>query len=337
MMKQLKNIKIPTTIKNIFTEGNREIVIGLLTILILLWLVLYAIPGLFVSLFNTFLGNIILLLIIVIIGFKNYKYAIGLAIILMILYRFEHLSLSSKSLDQKKSEKEGFELSKKSIEDFLIIQNTINPHIIFDPKKLKEQVTQEELNYFLRHGMWPWSPEVVKLYEASVSSNPYIRTSPKDSANEARTIYNEAAILEIISWQTKEGQFLTNGVQIMDGTININETLPSGWGNYGYSSGLISHMNDVIKCNIDPYGKKSKLERIHFTGKDLITGEQTKTIEDVDYRDLPKIIKNFRFKRGACNPCSAVNSPADYRCPFEIDIPGKNKGISAVWKYLWGL
>jgi uncharacterized protein HemY len=40
--------------KNIFNEKNKVRIIGLLTILIILWLILYFIPDLLILLFNTF-------------------------------------------------------------------------------------------------------------------------------------------------------------------------------------------------------------------------------------------------------------------------------------------
>ena len=51
-------MKIPKTIKNVFTSENKTKLIGLLTILIILWLILYFIPDIMTSLFNTLLGNL---------------------------------------------------------------------------------------------------------------------------------------------------------------------------------------------------------------------------------------------------------------------------------------
>ena len=48
--------------KKILNEDNKTILIGLLSILIIFWVILYIIPGFLISLFNTFLGNIILLI-----------------------------------------------------------------------------------------------------------------------------------------------------------------------------------------------------------------------------------------------------------------------------------
>ena len=50
-------------LKNILNEDNKYILIGIMTILVSLWSLFYLIPGTLSSLFNTILGNLILLLI----------------------------------------------------------------------------------------------------------------------------------------------------------------------------------------------------------------------------------------------------------------------------------
>ena len=112
---------------------------------------------------------------------------------------------------------------------------------------LRNQASQEELDYFIENKMWPWSEETTKMYEKAVNNNPYIRTYSGDSVFYTRRTYNEAAILKILSYQAKEGHFLLSGVQINGSTDNI---LPSGHGNFGYHSGLQENTDDVIKCNM---------------------------------------------------------------------------------------
>jgi len=323
---------ISKNIKLLFTKDSETKIIGLLSILILLWLILYLIPELFVSLFNTVLGFIILCVIVILVGLKNYKYGIMLGISLIIIYRFLQLSIP-----QNKENKEGFTWSQDSTRNFLQIQNTINRNVIFDPVQIQKQASQEELDYFLQNGMWPWSQEVQDLYSEMLDKNPYIRTYPKDAIIHARTIYNQNAILQIISWQTKEGKFLINGVEVNNNdSKNALEDLPNGFGNFGYSSGLITHINNpIIRCKVDAQGENNKLEKITYTGKDGITGLQTKDISEVDYNDLENIIPGFKFVNGPCNPCVALNSPPNYSCPFTLKLKNKDSRKSSVWNYLW--
>ena len=299
---------------------HRSQLIGALSILIAIWTIVYLIPDFLSSLLNTVLGNLILLATILLVGSKNYVYGFILGVTLVILYRISHI-------------KEGFTWSQDSANNFILLQQTLHPGLVFDTNQIKEQASQEELDYFLKNGKWPWSQEVQDLYKEAVQRNPYIRTSPEDAVDQARTVYNQSIILEIISWQTKEGQFLLNGVSIKDASGNPQEDLPSGWGNYGYSSGLIGHLeNDVVKCAADVSGNYS-LVKTRYTGKDKITIAQTKETTPVDYNELPKLIPGFKFTGASCDPCVALNN--SYTCPFQLDISGSLPGVSSVWQYLW--
>ena len=195
-----------TTLKGLFNNDNKTELIGALSILIVIWSILYIIPSFLFSLFDTILGNLILILFVILVGFKNYVQGIIVGVVLLVIYRFSHF-------------KEGFTWSQDSTDKFILLQKTINPHIIFDINRVKEQASQEELDYFLTNGMWPWSQQVQELYSQAIMKNPFVRTSPKDAINQVRSIYNQAVILEILSWQTKEGQFLQKGVSISDGSL----------------------------------------------------------------------------------------------------------------------
>ena len=327
-MKLPKSINITNSInsiniKKIFNEENRTKVIGFLTILILLWLILYLIPDIMSSLFNTFLGNLILFTIVALISLYNIKYGIISSLIIIILYRFSHII------------KEGFSWTPNSTQNFLLIQNTMNRQKIFDIDIIKNQASQEELDYFNSNGKWPWSQKTKDLFVEALKKNPFIRTLPEDSLNYTMTIYNEAAILQALSYQTKEGQFLLNGVLIQDPSGNPMEDLPSGFGNFPYKSGLLENKsNDIIKCNMkNPNG--ATLERIKYTGKGGIYGEQTSTITPVDYNNLENIIPGFTFVNGPCNPCGAINETPDYSCPFKLKVKNNPTTISSIWQNLW--
>lgn len=309
--------------KNLFNEKNKMKVIGILTILIALWLILYFIPEIFVSLFNTLLGNLILILSVIIVYMYNRIYSIGLGLILILLYRFSQLS------------KENF--TNKSENDFLQIQNTINKNIIFDMDVINSQASQKELNYFNKNGMWPWSQKVIELYQEAVSRNPYVRTVPEEATNYARKIYNEAAILRILTYQTKEGQFLLNGILVKDPSGNKIEELPSGFGDFPYESGLLGNrVDDIIKCNMKNE-KNPTLERIRYDGKGGIFNEQKLKVSPVNYNNLEKIIPGFTFLNKPCNPCGAIASDPDYSCAYRLRVKDKSPFISNVWQYLWGI
>lgn len=322
-----------------FDENTKTKMIGLLTILIGLWLVLYFIPEILISLFNTLLGNLILIITTILVYSANRIYGIITGLSLLILYRFSRL-------------REGFTLTlsgnlnidptpqetlQELQQNFLKIQSTINRNTIFDMTEISKQTTPAELKYFNENGMWPWSEEVIELFKEAVNKNPYIRTVPEQAANIARTTYNQNAILRILSYQTKEGQFLLNGVLVEDPSGNKMEELPSGFGNFAYDTGLIENRtDDIIKCNLKNDMNPS-LERIRYTGKGGIYGQQTEQVTPVDYNDLESIIPGFKFINGPCNPCAAVGANPDYSCAYKLKVKDKPSFISDIWQYLWNV
>jgi hypothetical protein len=308
-------------------DENKTRLIGLLTILITCWLVLYFIPEVFVSLFNTLLGNLILIITILLVYINNRIYGLVLGFICLLLFRFSQLS------KQREGSKEGF--TQDSITDFINVQNTIHRQKVFDMNVIGTQASQEELDYFNETGMWPWSQKVIDLYQAAITRNPYIRTLPEQATNEARTIYNEDAIQRILSYQTKEGQFLLNGVAVT--TSDKNNDLPSGFGLFGYSSGLTEDKSkDTIICNLKDDSNPT-IERIQYKRNYGMFGQQSKQTTPVNYTDLEKVIPGFTFLKSPCNPCKAMSSTPDYSCPFSLQLKDDSSVISDIWQKLWGL
>jgi len=338
MKKTIKNIN-----ENISDFGNKNdnelYLIGLLSIIICIWLIIYLIPSIFVSLFNTFLGKIILILILMLVSFKNLNFGIVLLIVFVVVYRF--LSLSIRNYENSNSnKKEGFTWTQESKNNFLDIQKLINPNIVFNADSIQQQVSQQEVDYFNQNGYWPWSDEVKTLYKDALSKNPYVRTSPKDAVNTMQTIYNQKAILEILSWQTKEGQFLLSGVSIQGGKKNPLQDLPNGWGDYAFNSGQISKNNNIVKCAYkNGYGNSNELsmQEIQNEGNSKILYNHVKKVTPLDYTNLENIIPGFSFLNGPCNPCDALKNPPNYNCPFSLELRGSKKNVSPVWKYLWNL
>jgi hypothetical protein len=76
----------------VFSKKNLNFVVGLITLFIALWVVMFAVPGLFVSLFNTFLGNLILVVFIALAAMFNVNLAVGLGVVFLVLYRFSRMS-----------------------------------------------------------------------------------------------------------------------------------------------------------------------------------------------------------------------------------------------------
>ena len=81
--------------KGIFSRKNLNLVVGLITLLIFLWVVMFAVPNLFVNLFDTGLGNLILIAFIFLAAMYNANLAVGLSIVFLVLYRFSHMSVNT--------------------------------------------------------------------------------------------------------------------------------------------------------------------------------------------------------------------------------------------------
>ena len=204
--------------KNFLNQDNKTILIGLLSILVAMWIILYVIPGFLVSLFNTILGNLILLISLILVTSQDIKYGVILAIVLIVLYRFSQL-------------KEGFTWSEESSRKFIELQNSINPRIVFDTKMIKNQASQEEVDYFLKNSMWPWSKDVEDLYKELLEKNTYVRLNTEDAINEAKTKYNQSIITKILSQQL-------DALQSNKNVQNTNMDNRDGLGSYPFSSGL---------------------------------------------------------------------------------------------------
>ena len=83
------------SLSSVFSRKNLNLVVGLITLLIVLWVVMFAVPSLFVNLFDTGLGNLILIAFIFLAAMYNTNLAIGLAIVFLILYRLSHMSVNT--------------------------------------------------------------------------------------------------------------------------------------------------------------------------------------------------------------------------------------------------
>ena len=70
------------------------------------------------------------------------------------------------------------------------------------------------LQYLLENNEWPWSDEVKKMYRDAIAQSSFISVNLSSSLGEAQAIYNQTAIKELLSWNSKEGTFLLHGATI---------------------------------------------------------------------------------------------------------------------------
>lgn len=71
-------------------KKTQNLIVGLFTLLVVLWLVMFAVPDLFINLFDTLLGNLILIAFIILAGIYNIVLGLGLAVVFVVLFRLSH-------------------------------------------------------------------------------------------------------------------------------------------------------------------------------------------------------------------------------------------------------
>ncbi len=74
------------------TPKTKQHLVTLFAILGFLWVIMYAIPSIFVQLFDTAIGNAILVLAVAMVMYKHRNFGIALGIGLVIAYQFSHMS-----------------------------------------------------------------------------------------------------------------------------------------------------------------------------------------------------------------------------------------------------
>jgi len=263
----------------------------------------------------------------------KYSYTVIIKMILFIIGIFIFYPIIDKYLnlllDIKEGFVEGFVWSKDTVKNFNEYQDTVNSNNSqFNMRVLQEQATEDEAKELLQTGYWPWSETTKKQYIEGVWQNTMLKFDPDAALDYAMKLYNENAAKKLLSWNTKEGQFLLYGSNVNNDNKNIIGIDSDG--NGISDAGKISQKS-IIKCSDDP---KSVLQKTTINGYNLFNGYKNTTTVNIDTKDITKEVPGFTFVKGECNPCAPLYS--DYSCPFKLNIEGNNE-ISDVWKELWSL
>jgi len=332
------NIFIPVK-----SGGNSNtLYVSIISIFIIFSLIVYLKPDIFISIFGTILGNIILIGLVLGLSFYNMKTAIAVGLFLFMLVLVVRRSTILKVTDLdltvfgiKKEGKEGREgregfdnssgnnangsnvWSSTLVSEFINFQKVLNPNVIYDMNIVQKQATPDEVSYLFNNNKWPWSDKVQSLYKDAISQSSFINVDPGISMIDAQQIYNETAMKQLLGYNTKEGAFLLYGATI------------------GHNANLPNNINNIVQCSTDPSGN-SILEKIVYNGYDSIYGNLNSTVTQLDYNDLPNQVNGFKFIGTPCNPCVALNSNPQYTCPFALNT-GNGYDVSPVWQMLWNV
>jgi hypothetical protein len=292
----------------------------------LLFFVMYLVqPGVFLSLFKTGLGNLFLLGIVVLVGFISLGLSLAVGIKFLIVFLIVRWFIVEEGLMggvpqyMKKDYSIPGGWPEDLVSQFLTFQQAHNPNIFFDMDMIQKQATADEAAMFLKNGSWPWSVDIQRLYRDAIARNSYISMNPGTSLRTAQTVYNQHAIEQLLSWNTKEGDFLLSGAVI------------------GHTDGLAKNINNVVRCAASVDGPTEMQKKV-YTGYNGINGQLEYRTTVVPNEEIPNVVPGFSFlaEKGVCNPCAPLNSPPDYSCPFIINV-GNGTYISQIWEKLWNL
>ena len=260
---------------------------------ILFSLLIYLKPEWFVFLFGDILGQVVLVLAIGgLVYIKEYKLAIGLGCIFVLLYQSFLIASSSK----KKVEGfagSGATWSQELIDRFLKFENTFYPTLDINLNMLMSQASVEEVEYLLREHKWPWSPELKLEYVKAMSRNKIVKSYPiGQNLEDAQKVYNENAMRQQLFWNTKEGAFVLDGVSVGGET--------------------------VIRCAKNESTGSDALEKIQFDGYDPINFNVLTKNSFIDTGDIEREVPGFKFleESGQCNPCANLSSAGS--CRFSV-------------------
>ena len=264
----------------------------------------------------------------------KYSY-IKILLLIIVIYIF--YPIINKYLNSLLGIKEGFVWSRDTIKKFDVYQNTVNLNQNqFNMEVVQEQASEDEAKELMKTGFWPWSENTKKQYVESVWQNPIIKFDPGAALIYAMKLYNSTAAKRLLSWNTKEGEFLLYGANNSNGSdkniIGIttgSDGLANGQGQGINVDGQISKKS-VFKCSDD---SNPVLQKTTINGYNLSNGFKNTSTVNINPEDIPNEVAGFSFVNGPCNPCAPLNYTPDYSCPFKLNVKG-NDEISDVWKEL---
>jgi hypothetical protein len=205
----------------------------------------------------------------------------------------------------------------ETVYNYLLTQKTNNENIIYDPIILQQNATQEEADFFLTNGYWPWSQETKDEYIKILDKNTIVRNFAPKSVDTDQKIYPEKTIQEILAFNTPEGKFVLQDA-ISNEKENQERASKRGMGIFGFTSGLLNpSSNKIVGCRKLPTDKTDEPYLIS-PGKGTYSQVLPKA-RKLDYAEIPELINGFEFTNGPCNPCTILNLPPDYSCKFKVN------------------
>jgi hypothetical protein len=178
----------------------------------------------------------------------------------------------------------------------------------YNMEVIQQQASPSEAETLIHTGYWPWSDDTKYEYTDAIWHHKIIKINVGNALDYAMKTYNESAIKQMMSWNTKEGQFLL-------------------YGSKGNGKGK-DNKYDTIKCSTDESNNASMIGIIKKEFKD----DYIENSVPISNEDIPLKMPGFSFLNGPCNPCVALHN--DYSCPFKLNVKGDDT-TSPIWSRLW--
>lgn len=276
--------------KNMSKNSNSNtLFIFITSTAILFSLLIYLKPGWFRFLFSDILGQIgLVMMIIGLVYIKEYKLAIGLGCIFILLYQSFYIATKKEGFTDGSGSSWLHSWPKDVIDRFLKFENKFYPTLDINLNMLMSQTSVWEVEYLMKEHKWPWSDDLINEYNEAISRNKIIKSYPPgNDLIEAQKVYNENAMRQLLFWNTKEGAFVLDGVSVGSET--------------------------VIRCAND------SLKKIQFNGYDPVNLNVLTNNSIIKTEDIEKEVPGFHFLEGSeqCNPCANLSAPGS--CRFSVN------------------
>jgi hypothetical protein len=361
-------------IKQIFNigKGANKIkyfneVLGIVSILVALWAIFYAIPNLFITLFYTLLGNLILLLSIILIGMFHPGLALIVAAIIVVLYKIsmhnsavkegiENLGASPVITTGSSTVAPPAPTSMGAIPPKPSTSTVAPPAVTSSapvPAASKPKWSKDTIDKFfqLQKSRFPtaeFNMDVIQNQATEKEAQTLIKTGFWPWSKQTQDLYVNT-ILKSQVIKTAPDEALTEAMKLYNETAaklmmswNTKEgqllLMGADLGASTYDPLFAVDKNrNIIKCkaatSADPV---SYMEKTSYLGTDYLSGIFKTKKEIVANADLPTVIPGFGFIKGTCNPCGPLNINPDYGCPFNLNTKGDNS-VSEIWQSLWNI
>jgi hypothetical protein len=332
----------------IFDQNNIYLMVGLLTIFIGSWIILYLIPSIFIMIFNTILGNVILILLVLLTGKYNVSAAIIMALVFIVIYQFSHLikregfSTNTDALGNANGSLTYANLSplpldnlwsQETIDAFKSKYKELNPNAtdqnISDAiAKYQKVASDDEAKSFSSTGVWPWDDFILKGFKSGLLEKIKALPANKDKSDDELQANVDKMVATTQQNVPNRQAFYSSGFNYSPVSDTqqgkLFEQLAS---NDGYSLGG----DKYLKCNagdssLSLIQPSSSGQRTVYSMNADSEPAQYPGI-DTHYSSLETLIPGFKFVNNSCNICDISKG-----CAFSM-----NGSITPPWDTVWGI